>query len=88
MAATEPMLPGELAPPHHERPRTSLSVSSTADDEHRLSFQDVHAGEKESGLLSRLGLGHYARRTLGICCLTITVFLWTLANFLASVCLW
>ncbi|MBE3050436.1 hypothetical protein IMZ48_49670 [Candidatus Bathyarchaeota archaeon] len=86
MAATEPMLPVELAPPQHGHPRTSFSVSSTGDDdEHRLSFEEAHKGEKRSGLLHRLGLGRYARRTLGICCLTVTVFLWTLANFLASV---
>ncbi|SPO00669.1 related to integral membrane protein [Cephalotrichum gorgonifer] len=87
MAHTEPMLPAELAPSQHShgQPRTSFSVSSTGEDDHRLSFQDSEQkrGEK-SDFLERLGLGHYGRRTLGISCLTITVFLWTLANFLAS----
>ncbi|KAK2593709.1 hypothetical protein QQS21_008574 [Conoideocrella luteorostrata] len=31
-----------------------------------------------------VGLGGVARRTLGICLLLVTVFLWTLSNFLAS----
>lgn len=35
-------------------------------------------------LLVRYGLGGIARRTLGICLLLVTVFLWTLSNFLAS----
>lgn len=86
MAPTEPMLPGELAPPQHRQPRTSFSISDVADDDRSLSFQSAHKGEKGSDLLNRLGLGRFARRTLGIACLTVTVFLWTLANFLASVC--
>ena len=85
MAATEPILPAELAPAQHEQLRRSLSIPRTSDEDNRLSFQDARKGEKESDLLNKLGLGSYARRTLGICCLTITVFLWTLANFLASV---
>ncbi|KAM0479848.1 hypothetical protein ACHAPX_004425 [Trichoderma viride] len=36
------------------------------------------------GFRERLGLGGVARRTLGICFLLTTVFLWTLSNFLAS----
>ena len=36
-------------------------------------------------MLARIGLGGYARRTLGICLLIVVVFLWTLSNFLASV---
>ena len=85
MVATEPMLPAELAPAQHEQLRRSLSIPRTSDEDNRLSFQDARKGEKESDLLNKLGLGSYARRTLGICCLTVTVFLWTLANFLASV---
>lgn len=40
---------------------------------------------KPMGLLAGLGLGGVARRTLGICLLLVTVLLWTLSNFLASV---
>ncbi|KAM0456351.1 hypothetical protein ACHAPV_007293 [Trichoderma viride] len=36
------------------------------------------------GFRERLGLAGVARRTLGICFLLTTVFLWTLSNFLAS----
>lgn len=38
------------------------------------------------GWKARLGLGGLARRTLGFGLLMVTVFLWTLSNFLASVC--
>jgi solute carrier family 35 protein F5 len=34
---------------------------------------------------SKVGLGGVGRRTLGILCLLVTVFLWTLSNFMASV---
>jgi hypothetical protein len=37
------------------------------------------------GLLAKYGLEDIGRRTLGICLLLLTVFLWTLSNFLASV---
>ncbi len=43
-----------------------------------------HPVAKKS-LLANIGLGGYARRTLGICLLIVVVFLWTLSNFLASV---
>ncbi|KAH7362522.1 hypothetical protein B0T11DRAFT_280938 [Plectosphaerella cucumerina] len=33
---------------------------------------------------SKVGLGGVGRRTLGILCLLVTVFLWTLSNFMAS----
>ncbi|KAH0594463.1 hypothetical protein MHUMG1_07813 [Metarhizium humberi] len=39
---------------------------------------------KRPALLAHMGLGGVARRTLGICLLLVTVFLWTLSNFLAS----
>ncbi|PMB68700.1 putative vacuolar membrane protein [Beauveria bassiana] len=42
-----------------------------------------HAVSSKS-LLAKIGLGGYARRTLGICLLIVVVFLWTLSNFLAS----
>lgn len=34
---------------------------------------------------SKIGLGGVARRTVGLFCLLVTVFLWTLSNFMASV---
>ena len=45
------------------------------------------ASPLREGLLSGHGLRGVARRTLGICLLLVTVCLWTLSNFLASVCL-
>jgi solute carrier family 35, member F5 len=41
-------------------------------------------GKGGGGLLASLGLGGFARRTLGIILLLVTVFLWTASNFLAS----
>lgn len=38
------------------------------------------------GLRAKLGLGGVARRTVGFALLMLTVFLWTLYNFIASVC--
>lgn len=40
---------------------------------------------ENTGLGARIGLAGVARRTLAICLLLVTVFLWTLSNFLASV---
>lgn len=39
----------------------------------------------KKGFRTSIGLGGVARRTLGICLLLVTVFLWTSSNFLASV---
>ncbi|EFY91815.1 hypothetical protein J3458_001398 [Metarhizium acridum] len=39
---------------------------------------------KQPAFWAHMGLGGVARRTLGICLLLVTVFLWTLSNFLAS----
>lgn len=38
----------------------------------------------KKGFRTSIGLGGVARRTLGICLLLVTVFLWTSSNFLAS----
>ncbi|UNI18703.1 hypothetical protein JDV02_004958 [Purpureocillium takamizusanense] len=39
---------------------------------------------EKGGFRASIGLAGIARRTLGICLLLVTVFLWTLSNFLAS----
>ncbi|ODA79849.1 hypothetical protein RJ55_05446 [Drechmeria coniospora] len=39
---------------------------------------------EKRGFRDSIGLGGVGRRTLGICLLLVTVFLWTLSNFLAS----
>lgn len=43
------------------------------------------SSSSRSGLRAKLGLMGVARRTLGIVLLLLTVFLWTVSNFLASV---
>ncbi|KEZ39700.1 hypothetical protein SAPIO_CDS9651 [Scedosporium apiospermum] len=84
MAANEPILytPADTEP---REARLSTSVGRPSSDGHRLSMQSsTRKYGGAHGLLARLGLGGVARRTLGICLLLVTVFLWTLANFLAS----
>ncbi|QUC22621.1 uncharacterized protein UV8b_06862 [Ustilaginoidea virens] len=76
------------------------SASTIPSDSFRLSVGDEEAVElmassgslqlqrlarvKQTGFWASMGLGGVARRTLGICLLLVTVFLWTLSNFLAS----
>ncbi|KAG5940272.1 hypothetical protein E4U60_000552 [Claviceps pazoutovae] len=71
-------------PSSHRR----LSVVGNEAVEMTESTAPIHAQAplpaKRTGLLASLGLGGVARRTLGICLLLVTVFLWTLSNFLAS----
>lgn len=62
--------PGEL----RERQSTSSSRPTS------LKLKEPHR------FRAGVGLGHVARRTLGIFLLLVTVFLWTASNFLASVC--
>ncbi|TFB04019.1 putative vacuolar membrane protein [Trichoderma ghanense] len=58
-----------------ERRRASLGAASLATSDGRAPAV---------GFRERLGLAGIARRTLGISFLLLTVFLWTLSNFLAS----
>ncbi|OAR03088.1 hypothetical protein LLEC1_07471 [Akanthomyces lecanii] len=62
-----------------EEPSTATNVATAPPAAAALS----RSASKKS-LLATIGLGGYARRTLGICLLIIVVFLWTLSNFLAS----
>lgn len=77
------------AMPHEPSSHRRLSVVSNEAVEMTESTAPIHAQTplpvKRTGLLASLGLGGVARRTLGICLLLVTVFLWTLSNFLASV---
>ncbi|TQV98953.1 hypothetical protein V2A60_007353 [Cordyceps javanica] len=61
-----------------EEPATAANASTTP-----AAAALPHPVPKRN-LLSTIGLGGYARRTLGICLLIVVVFLWTLSNFLAS----
>ncbi|KAF4981004.1 hypothetical protein FZEAL_3119 [Fusarium zealandicum] len=47
-------------------------------------LQSRSGSPARNGLRARLGLGGVARRTLGLALLMLTVFLWTLYNFIAS----
>ncbi|TLD26812.1 hypothetical protein PspLS_05321 [Pyricularia sp. CBS 133598] len=47
-------------------------------------LEDAAASRGDGGLLKRFGLAKFARRTLGIMLLSVTVLLWTISNFLAS----
>lgn len=99
MAPLEPLAgTAELAPDHHQHhqpPRQrSLSISShhaqTQLSSSIASLRSAGATPSASqhtgihALKAKLGLGGVARRTLGISLLLLTVFLWTLSNFLAS----
>lgn len=76
----------------HAHHRRSLSISShTAQTHLSTSITSLRSAGAAStattgihALSARLGLGGVARRTLGIALLLVTVFLWTLSNFLAS----
>lgn len=91
MAPIEPIMPAELAAPdHHHGPSTrrrsqSASYSSLGVLPGARSASRARSNTASSGLRARLGLMGVARRTLGIVLLLVTVFLWTLSNFLASV---
>ncbi|KAG6291807.1 hypothetical protein E4U46_000774 [Claviceps purpurea] len=77
------------AMPNEPSSHRRLSVVGNEAVEMTESTAPIHAQAplpaKRTGLLASLGLGGVARRTLGICLLLVTVFLWTLSNFLASV---
>ncbi|KKA27030.1 hypothetical protein TD95_004345 [Thielaviopsis punctulata] len=56
-----------------------------SDRQSRSRDSSVLSGKSElSALAESVGLGGMARRTLGISLLMVTVFLWTLSNFMAS----
>ncbi|KAJ2906627.1 vacuolar membrane protein [Zalerion maritima] len=84
----EPLLPAEIQPglAHHGRTsmssiRSSIRSLSPSPSEQRSGMNGKKA---PGGIMSKLGLGGVARRTLGITLLMFTVFLWTASNFLAS----
>jgi solute carrier family 35, member F5 len=87
----EPMMPAELAPDHPLPPQTTSrdslsSLGTSTDVDMIVSTQSLGVlPGQASGWRKQLTLGGVARRTLGISLLLLTVFLWTLSNFLASV---
>lgn len=78
----------ELCPEPEEMRRRSLSsgpLSSSITSLRTSGIAGTRGGVgRGGGLLASLGLGGFARRTLGITLLLVTVFLWTASNFLAS----
>lgn len=73
-----------------EEERNNYRYSDDVDaDDLGASVASTLPGETRSqphnGFRDKLGLSGIGRRTLGISFLLITVFLWTLSNFLASV---
>lgn len=77
-----------------DQPTPSLGVADTYEAEHfsdRASEEYLQhsvpeeSNPKASGFRASTGLHNVARRTLGIILLLITVILWTVSNFLASV---
>lgn len=78
----------ELCPEPEEMRRRSLSsgpLSSSITSLRTSGTAGARGGVgRGGGLLASLGLGGFARRTLGITLLLVTVFLWTASNFLAS----
>lgn len=88
MAPPDPLVANTELPPEPEATRRrSLSTSAYLSSSIGSLRPDAPAPAPKSGIYAitaRLGLGGVARRTLGIALLLVTVFLWTLSNFLAS----
>lgn len=89
MAPPDPLVANtELAPEPEATRRRSLSTSAYLSSSiGSLRSEAAASLAQKSGihaLTARLGFAGVARRTLGIALLLVTVFLWTLSNFLAS----
>lgn len=92
--SSPPDSPTTTSPPRarrrsHSVDRTSVQLLAHTSSRSSLggsTRSGSGSNSSKSGLRAKLGLGGVARRTLGITLLLLTVFLWTLSNFLASVC--
>ncbi|KAH8664077.1 vacuolar membrane protein [Xylariales sp. PMI_506] len=84
MAPIEPLMPAELAPATDASRRPSTETSVTPMEDMTASFSSRRSSTGASALRRKTGLLNLARRTLGLACLLVTVFLWTASNFLAS----
>lgn len=71
---------GSTAPPERRFSEDAADLAASIGSVRTRSLSPLPKGWK-----SRLGLGGVARRTLGFGLLMVTVCLWTLSNFLASV---
>ncbi|KAK7403626.1 hypothetical protein QQX98_010591 [Neonectria punicea] len=81
MASSDAAFPEEIG--HHRERQHPEEPTDLAASTSSLLPSRSRASAKD-GLRAKLGLAGVARRTLGIVCLMVTVFLWTLYNFLAS----
>ncbi|KAI7924496.1 hypothetical protein M0657_004662 [Pyricularia oryzae] len=84
--AAEPALATDLAAsrdrvPQHSRQSSTRRTRSLSTGR---MLEDAAAPRGAGNLLKRFGLAKFARRTLGIMLLSVTVLLWTVSNFLAS----
>lgn len=87
MAPPDPLVANTELPPEPEATRRrSLSTSAYLSSSIGSLRSDATVAPKSGiyALTARLGFAGVARRTLGIALLLVTVFLWTLSNFLAS----
>jgi solute carrier family 35 protein F5 len=83
MSAQEPPVPPAVANEFRLSSERLMMAPGEAHDQISMtSSQDLKHGV---GFKKGLGLEKVARRSLGLIMLTITVFLWTSSNFLASV---
>lgn len=81
MSAQEPPVPPAIAD------EFVATLDMPTDRRQRRSTSSSRAiSLKPRGFRAGVGLENVARRTLGIFLLSVTVFLWTASNFLASVC--
>lgn len=76
---------------HHENddpiPRKSVSSDHGSTPTHSLEMDDSETLIDSQPFVHSKALATRARHTLGLLLLLCVVFLWTLSNFLGSVCL-
>ncbi|KAI1849444.1 hypothetical protein JX266_004939 [Neoarthrinium moseri] len=82
MAPVEPLLPADIAPDHDAPRRRPSETSVVPMEDMSASFSSRRSAA--SGPARKSTYLNVARRTLGLTCLLVTVFLWTASNFLAS----
>ncbi|ETS79903.1 hypothetical protein PFICI_07432 [Pestalotiopsis fici W106-1] len=82
MASTEPFMPAEVEPEVERARRRSLEPQELPVDDMSASFMSRRSAGSVPA--RKTNIMNVARRTLGLTCLLVTVFLWTASNFLAS----
>lgn len=76
-------MPAEVEPEVERARRRSLEPMETPVDDMSASFMSRRSAGSGPAKKNSV-MGNVARRTLGLTCLMVTVFLWTASNFLAS----